>query len=285
MMVTFNDEAELFEKFLESRDPELREQIIIQYVPLVHYVLGRFGISQGTSTEYEDLVSQGLLGLISAVDRFNPAFGTRFSTYATVRIRGMVQDHLRNMDWLSRSARRRTRRVQEAINALWGQLQRAPTEEELAEYMQVDIAEVYQGLQDSSRVIVSLDSVFDSTGDEETSLYDRLADENQPLPDENLDEKELHAAVVTALKALPERDQLILSLYYFEELTLKEIGAVLEVSESRISQLHGRAVLSLRMILRQVDGFSAGLANVAARNGDTKKPSTKSDRSEVMAHA
>jgi RNA polymerase sigma factor (sigma-70 family) len=151
--------------------------------------------------------------------------------------------------------------------------------------MEVDLEEVLQGLQDSSRVIISLDSVFDSTGDEETSLYDRLADENQLLPDETLDEKELHAAVVTALKALPERDQLILSLYYFEELTLKEIGAILEVSESRVSQLHGRAVLTLRMILRQVDGFVGSLAKVVARNGDSAKSSTRSDRSEVMAHA
>jgi RNA polymerase sigma factor for flagellar operon FliA len=284
-MVTFNDEAALFEKFLEGRDPELREQIILQYVPLVHYVLGRFGISQNTSTEYEDLVSQGLLGLINAVDRYDPAYGTRFSTYATVRIRGTVQDHLRNMDWLSRSARRRTRQVQEAINALWGTLHRAPTEEELAEFLQVDVAEVFQGLQDSSRVIVSLDSVFDSTGDEETSLYDRLADENQPLPDETLDEKEIHAAVVTALKALPERDQLILSLYYFEELTLKEIGKVLDISESRVSQLHGRSVLTLRIILRQVDGFAQSLAKVMSKNGDSAQAASASDRTEVMAHA
>jgi RNA polymerase sigma factor for flagellar operon FliA len=245
------DDAEMITQYCTTRDPALREEIILRYVPLVHYVLGRLGISQTLGADYEDAASQGLLGLIEAVDRYNPAFGTQFSTYATLRIRGKAIDHLRSHDWLSRGARKRARQVQEGISTLWEKLERMPNDDELAEHLNLDISKVQQGLVDSSRMLVSLDTVIQANNDEENSLHELLPDETQPEPSEALEESELRAFLAQALRDLPRRDQLILSLYYYDELTFKEIGAVLEISESRVCQLHSRIMVTLQAMIKQ----------------------------------
>src|SRR5512146_3100425 len=157
-MVTQSQDAELINRYLATHDPSLREEIILRYVPLVHYVLGRVGMSQQMGPDYEDLVSQGLLGLIEAIDRFDPNFGTQFSTYATVRVRGKVLDYLRALDWLSRTARHRARSVQTAITTFWETNQREPTDEELASQLELGVDQVQQALVDSSRVMLSLDA-------------------------------------------------------------------------------------------------------------------------------
>jgi RNA polymerase sigma factor FliA len=245
-MVTQSQDAELINRFMVSHNPALREEIILRYVPLVHYVLGRIGMSQQIGSDYEDLVSQGLLGLIESIDRYDPSFGTQFSTYATVRIRGKVLDYLRSLDWLSRTARHRARTVQSAVTNFWETNQRAPTDGELASKLELDVDQVQQALVDSSRVMLSLDSGVETDGDTDGSLYDLLADENQEDPSSMTDKRDLKARLIQALKELPEREQYMLSLYYFEDLTLKEIGEVLGVSESRVCQLHARAMLSLK---------------------------------------
>jgi RNA polymerase sigma factor for flagellar operon FliA len=244
-------DADLFARYNTNRDPTIREEIILNYLPLVHFVLGRLNFSQSMGADYEDAASQGLIGLIEAIERYDPSFGTQFSTYATLRIRGRVLDHLRSLDWLSRTARKRARSVQQAITHLWGELHRAPTDDELASYLGMNQASLQKALVDANHVIISMDSEYPKDGDSETSLHDVLADENQTNPAELFEDKELKEHLILAIKDLNERQQILLSLYYYEELTLKEIGAVLSVSESRVCQLHARAVMDLKSIITQ----------------------------------
>lgn len=249
-MAEVKDDIDLAELYYSTRDPALREELILRYTSLVHYVVGRLGITENTSSEYDDLVSQGVIGLIEAVDRYNPKFGTRLSTYATLKIRSKVLDYLRELDWLPRSARKRVRTVQDAMMQLESQLQRVPTDEELAEYLDMNMETLQQALVDSSHMMISLDEDgADSSSDENISLYEKLTDDQQENPMETYEAKDLQREMVSAIQTLSEREQLVLSLYYFEELTLKEIGETLGVSESRVSQIHGRAMISLKTMM------------------------------------
>jgi RNA polymerase sigma factor for flagellar operon FliA len=242
-------DIDLLNQFLASRSPTIREELVLRHVSLIHYVLGRLGVSSDIGMDYEDLVHQGLLGLIDAVDRYNPGFGTQFSTYATVRIRGKVLDYLRSIDWLSRTARHRSKSIQKAIQTITNQTNVPPNEQQLSDYLGIDLDKVHQGLLDSNKIIVSLDALVNNDEDSETSLYDTLADDNQEDPAEIVSENDLKSRMVKCLKNMSERDQLVLSLYYFEDLTLKEIGKVLEVSESRACQIHSQAILNLQAML------------------------------------
>ena len=224
-------DTELLEQFLATRDSALREELILRHVSLVNFVLGRLGVSRGRSAEYDDLESQGLLGLIDAIDHFKPEFGTRLSTYATLKIRSRVLDYLREMDWLSRSARQRVRAVQEAMVTLENQLHRLPTDEELTEYLHIDMETLQQALQDSSHTVVSLDdTAFDVVGEDGASLYEKLKDDKQIDPSEGYEVDDMQKNLIKAIKCLPDREQLVLSLYYYEELTFKEIGKALDLS-------------------------------------------------------
>lgn len=248
-MVVLTAENELLTDFLATRSPELREKLILSHVSLVHFVLSRLGINPSMREDYDEMANQGLLGLIEAVDRFDGSYGTRFSTYATVRIRGKVIDFLRSQDWLSRSARARVRAVQKAINSLCEQFQREPTEDEIAAHLGLDAVQVQRSLADTNCVLVSLDATLAHDPDEDSSLYDIYADESQVDPAEVNSENDLKERLGQAIRGLPEREQQLLSLYYFEDLTFKEIGAVLGITESRVCQLHARAVLSLKALL------------------------------------
>ncbi len=274
-MVSPRDDADLINRFLVSRDPALREEIILRYVPLVHFVLGRLGLSRSMGADYEDAASQGLLGLIEAIDRFDPNYGAQFSTYATVRVRGRVLDHLRSMDWLSRTARRRARKVQEATNQLWNSLGRAPSDEELSAHLDINLAALQQSLIDSTRVIVSLDTLAEYEGDQDTTLHEMLPDERQVDPSDIFDEQDLKSQLMAALKSLSEREQLVLALYYYEELTLKEIGLVLDVSESRVCQLHARAIMNIKAALQtKTTGEAVSTPEAKSR----KEPSDREKR-------
>jgi RNA polymerase sigma factor for flagellar operon FliA len=243
------EEAMLWKTYFKKRDATSRDAIILRYVPLVHYVLGRLGFSPAQGPEYEDLAGQGLLGLIDAVDRYDPAHGTQFSTYATLRIRGQMLDALRAQDWLTRSARRRARLVQAAYQELWSTLHRSPTDDELGDHLRLDVDEVRDALMDAGRVMISLDTIGASDDGSEDSLHEMLADENQPDPAEMLVELDLRSQLAETIRSLPEREQQVLAMYYHEQLTMKEIGEVLDLSESRVCQLHARAVLGLRSSL------------------------------------
>jgi RNA polymerase sigma factor FliA len=244
-------ETEMIEEFLATHSPELRDELILRYVSLIHFVLGRLGLNPYGGIEYEDLVSQGMLGLIEAVDHYNPVFGTRMSTYATLKIRSKVLDYLRDLDWLPRVARQKVRAMQGAMTELERQLHRLPTDEELASHLNLGLDELQHIQMDSSRVIISLDETSNKMSSEETdsSMHEWLRDEQQENPSDLFEEKDMQAKLAQAIKNLPEREQLVLSLYYFDELTFKEIGKTLDISESRVCQIHGRSVVSLQSLL------------------------------------
>lgn len=239
----------ILDQFLIHRRPEDREQLVLQSVPLVHYILGRLGITHEMGADYEDLVHQGLLGLIDAVDRFDPSYGTRFSTFASVRIRSKVLDYMRHSDWMPRSARHRVQAIRQTVSQLWVELQHEPSEEEIARKLGVEIDEVQKGLSDSNRVFLSLDSTLESAQEEDESLYERISDDGQPDPSKISEESSLVDSLTRAIRQLPEREQLVLSLYYYDELTFKEIGKVLDITESRVCQIHARAILTLKAMM------------------------------------
>ena len=247
-MVMQIEAAEVLGEFIITRSPELREKVVLQSVPLVHYLLGRMGMGQEMGKDYEDLAHQGLIGLIEAVDHFDPDISARFSTYASLRIRGKILDYLRTSDWMPRTARKRTHLIQKTITTLWAENLREPTEEELATRIGTTVEDVQQGLADSNRVLISLDTMMDDRKAED-SLHDYLRDEDQADPAEVLEKESLIQEMADALQNLSEREKLILSLYYNDELTFKEIGNVLDVTESRVCQLHARAILNLKAMM------------------------------------
>ena len=247
-------DTDLVELYFKTRDPALREAVILHFTPLVHFVLGRLGLSRSTTDEYDDLQSQGVMGLIEAVDHFKPEFGTKLSTYATFKIRGKILDYLRGMDWLSRSARQKVRSVQVATRELEHSLNRLPNDEELAQHMQINMETLQQIQQDSSHSVVSLDvDDADESEDSAGPLHERLTDEHQVNPSNSSEQREMQRLLAGALKLLPDREQLVLSLYYYEELTFKEIGKTLDISESRVCQIHGRAMMNLKSLLKAKD--------------------------------
>lgn len=249
-MVVQTQTLDLLDEFLRTRSPELREKLVLQSVPLVHYLLGRLGITQEMGDGYEDLAHQGLIGLIEAVDRFDREFNTNFSTYAGLRIRGKILDYLRTSDWMPRPARKRARLIQKTIAKLWVENFREPTEDEIAAQLGIKVEDVQKGLADSNRVLVSLDMPMKGDQRNDGFLYESFRDENQPDPSESLEEAGLLEQMAEAIKDLSERDQLLLSLYYNDALTFKEIGKVLDITESRVCQLHARAILNLKAMMQ-----------------------------------
>jgi RNA polymerase sigma factor FliA len=276
-------EVEMIEEFLTTHSPELREELILRYVSLIHFVLGRLGFNPYGGIEYEDLASQGMLGLIEAVDHFNPVFGTRMSTYATLKIRSKVLDYLRDLDWLPRIARQKVRGMQGAMVELEHKLHRLPTDEELASHLNLGLDELAHIQMDSSRVVISLDETTNKMGSEDadSSMHEWLMDEQQENPSDVYEEKDMQANLVQAIKALPERDQMVLSLYYFDELTFKEIGKTLDISESRVCQIHGRAVVSLQSLL---NGETSSKKRGRPAKQDQLKHNIAADLSNPPAH-
>ena len=196
----------------------------------------------------QDLVSYGLLGLIGAIERFDPEREIKFETYAIARIKGAIIDELRSLDWVPRSVRTRAREIERAIVALERTLMRAPTDEEIAAKLEVSLAELEESLAEISRTsMAALDELWTPTaGGDQVSLIDTIEDQSAPDPDISLEQTELKEALGEAIARLPEREKLVVTLYYYEELTLREIGEVLGVTESRVSQLHTKAVLRLK---------------------------------------
>jgi RNA polymerase sigma factor for flagellar operon FliA len=222
---------------------------VVAYSPLVKYVAGRLGSGLPAHVEEADLISYGLGGLISAIERFDLSREIKFETYAITRIRGAIIDELRSLDWVPRSVRARARDIERANAKLEHQLHRAPTDEEVAGELKISVEEFQESLlQISNSTIAALDelwTVSDATGDQ-VSLLDTLQDPDAPDPERIVDQNELKDRVADAIARLPEREKLVIALYYYESLTLREIGEVLGVTESRVSQLHTKAVLRLR---------------------------------------
>jgi RNA polymerase sigma factor FliA len=240
---------DLWRRYKATGDTGARERLVVAYSPLVKYVAGKLGAGLPAHVEEADLISYGLGGLISAIERFDPTRETKFETYAMTRIRGAIIDELRTLDWAPRSVRARAREIERINIKLESRLQRAPTDEEMAVELGTSTAEFHeQLLQIANSTIVALDELWggtDVSGDQ-VSLLDTLPDRAAPDPQLLIDESELRERVSDAIAALPEREKLVIALYYYENLTLREIGEVLGVTESRVSQLHTKAVLRLR---------------------------------------
>ena len=240
---------DLWRRFKATGDERARERLVVAYSPLVKYVAGRMSSGLPAHVEESDLISYGLGGLISAIERFDLTREIKFETYAITRIRGAIIDELRTLDWVPRSVRARAREIERANMKLEARFQRAPTDEEMATELGVSVEDFQEALvQISNSTIVALDelwSVSDSSGDA-ISLLDTLPDRGAPDPEQLMDQSELRDRIADAIAALPEREKLVVALYYYENLTLREIGEVLGVTESRVSQLHTKAVLRLR---------------------------------------
>lgn len=243
--------GDVWTEFVITRDPALRDRLIIEYTPLVRFIVNRLGIPPSCVLDAEDLMSYGTIGLINAIDRYDPARGSRFESFASVRIRGAVIDHLRSLNWLPRTAMARVRQIEYAIANLEQRLGRPPLEDEIAAEANVSPARYRQMLQEAGTIVLSLDAPLGPLVQDEsaTSLADLLEDERSPGPDEQVEVRELMNLLHMALEQLPARERLLLALYYREELTMKEISKIMNVSESRICQLHTQAILRLRNAL------------------------------------
>jgi RNA polymerase sigma factor FliA len=238
----------LWLEYQRTRDKAVRDRLILTYAPLVKYVAGRLGSGLPAHVDEGDLISYGLLGLIGAIDRFDPSLDIKFETYALARIRGSIIDELRSLDWVPRSVRTRAREIERAIRELEGKLERAPTDEEIAAKVGITEEELEESLTNISRSsIAALDELWSVSGDgDQISLLDTLEDPTGDKPADALDENETREILADAIARLPEREKLVVTLYYYEELTLREIGEVLSVTESRVSQLHTKAMLRLK---------------------------------------
>jgi RNA polymerase sigma factor for flagellar operon FliA len=238
----------LWQDYCKSRDPHLRDRLILTYAPLVKFVAGRVGASLPAHVDEQDLVSYGLLGLIGAIERFDPEREIKFETFAMARIRGAIIDELRSLDWVPRSVRTRARQIERAIAVLERELMRAPTDAEIAKKLGVSGDELEDSLREISRTsIAALDELWSpSGGGDQIALIDTIEDGSGPDPESSLELTEIKEALAEAISVLPEREKLVVTLYYYEELTLREIGEVLGVTESRVSQLHTKAILRLK---------------------------------------
>jgi RNA polymerase sigma factor FliA len=243
------DTQSLWLQYRRTRDQGIRDRLILTYAPLVKYVAGRLGSGLPAHVDEGDLVSYGLLGLIGAIERYDPERDVKFETYAIARIKGAIIDELRAMDWVPRSVRSRAREIERAIAELERKLMRAPTDEEIAGKIGITTDELEESLTEIARSsIAALDelwTVSSSSGDQ-IALIDTIEDTEAPDPQGTLSQTEMKEAIGEAIARLPEREKLVVTLYYYEELTLREIGEVLGVTESRVSQLHTKAILRLK---------------------------------------
>lgn len=238
---------QLWLRFRRIHDEEARQRLIIHYSPLVKYVAGRVGAGMPRHVDTSDLVSYGIFGLMDAIERFDPDLGFKFETYASTRIRGAIIDELRSMDWVPRSVRRKSRDIGRAMRELHSHLMREPTDEELAEAVGMTVDELNDALAAVSRSsVAALDDVFYLGNGESMSLIDTIEDGGIVTPESNMDELEMRRLLKEAITSLSDREQKVLALYYYDSMTLKQIGEIFGVTESRICQIHAKAVLLLR---------------------------------------
>lgn len=243
------DEAgrkKLLEDYAKARTPELREKIILEFAPLVKVVAGRLSMYLGYNVEYEDLVSYGIFGLIDAIDKFDYMKEVKFETYASLRIRGSILDQIRKMDWIPRTIRQKQKKIETCIREIEQATGRSATDEEIAKALGITDDEFLEW-QSQMKItgLISLNE-FMEQGSDVSQDYSRHTTSQFVGPEENIEKAELTKVLGEALELLTEKEQKVITLYYYEDLTLKEISNILEVSESRISQLHTRALQKMR---------------------------------------
>jgi len=254
-----DDTQTMWLEYRRTGDQKLRDRLVLTYAPLVKYVAGRLGSGLPAHVDEGDLVSYGLLGLMGAIERYDPERDVKFETYAIARIKGQIIDELRAMDWVPRSVRSRAREIERAIGELEAKMGRAPTDEEISAKLGIEVADLEESLNEIARSsIAALDELWTVSGSgDQVALIDTIEDDRAPDPQSNLSQTEMKEAVADAIARLPEREKLVVTLYYYEELTLREIGEVLGVTESRVSQLHTKAILRLKARLLGAQARSA----------------------------
>lgn len=246
-MLDEKEGIQLWEEYVETRSAELRDRLIIAYSGLVKIVAGRMSMYLGYNVEFEDLVSYGVFGLIDAVDKFDFEKGVKFETYASLRIKGAILDQIRKMDWIPRTLRQRQKKIENALRDIEGRLNRGATDEELALELGITLEELEEWKNQAEvSSIISLDDYLDQGSDIKPDGTREIGISSFEAPESYVEKEELKKALALAIDGLTDKEQKVISLYYFEELTLKEISAVLSVSESRISQLHTRALSKLK---------------------------------------
>jgi RNA polymerase sigma factor for flagellar operon FliA len=244
-----DDTQSLWLEYRRTGDQGIRDRLILTYAPLVKYVAGRLGSGLPAHVDEGDLVSYGLLGLMGAIERYEPERDVKFETFAIARIRGAIIDELRAMDWVPRSVRSRAREIERAIAEIEAKQGTAPTDEQIAKKVGITVEELEESLSEIARSsIAALDELWTVSGGDgdQIALIDTIEDTDAPDPQRQLSQTEMREAIADAIARLPEREKLVVTLYYYEELTLREIGEVLGVTESRVSQLHTKAVLRLK---------------------------------------
>ena len=249
-----NEEAELWHEYKKSKSVAIRDRLIRQYMPLVKWVAGRVSTGMPDSVEFDDLVGFGQFGLLDAINKYDPEKNVKFKTYAVTRIRGSMIDELRVLDWVPRSVRQKAREIEDAIVDVESRLGRPASDAEIAASMGISEEEFQQTvMRVSGTSVLSLDDVWYSGDDSDhVSIGDSIESPASYNPDVIVEREEIRRVIIESIKELPEKEKMVLVLYYHEDLTFKEIGQVLNVSESRISQLHSKANLRLRAKLTNI---------------------------------
>lgn len=247
-----NPDSKLWEEYAVNHSHNIREQLIVKYAPLVKLVAGRLSMYLGYNVEYEDLVSYGIFGLIDAVDKFDYTKGIKFETYASLRIRGSILDQIRKMDWMPRTLRQKQKKIDTAISNLEIKLGRIASDSEIAKEIGISEDELlsWRGQTNITNVI-SLDEFVTASGEKDIDSFKTTTFET---PEEVVEKEEVKRLLLESLELLTEKEKKVIVFYYYEELTLKEISQVLEVSESRISQLHTRALQKMKTRLGKQTG-------------------------------
>ena len=241
-------EDELWIEYKKTRSPQLRDAFIRQYMSLVKYVAGKVSVGMPSSVEFDDLVGFGQFGLLDAINKYDPEKNVKFKTYAVTRIRGAILDELRQLDWVPRSVRQKSREIEDAIVRVESKLGRTASDEEVAEELGISVNELQQTVMKvSGTSVLSLNDVWYAGDDNDNmSIGNNIESPSSLNPDVIAEREEIKKVIAQAISELPEKEKMVIVLYYHEDLTFKEIGEVLEVSESRISQLHTKANLRLR---------------------------------------
>ena len=251
MADSVNDEKEedrLWEEYRKTKSQALRDAFIRQYMPLVKYVAGKVSVGMPGSVEFDDLVGFGQFGLLDAIEKYDPSKNVKFKTYAVTRIRGAIFDELRQIDWVPRSVRQKSREIEDAINTLESRLGRTASDAEIAESLGVSEDDYHRIIMKvSGTSVLSLNDVWHNGDDAaNASIGDSIESPSSMNPDAIVEREEIKKVIVQAINELPEKEKMVIVLYYHEDLTFKEIGQVLNVSESRISQLHTKANIRMR---------------------------------------